>query len=114
MSRHGTGVECDEDVAEFEELLTQSRIRLARQRQHAVYSLALLFGAMVAIFLLSNVGPLHSSWPKFGKAAVAFFDGTLLIAVMACGSWWNGGKLQREMKRDFRELMEDRYGVKEP
>jgi hypothetical protein len=100
----------DPDVHEYRELLEVSSSRLQRQMR-AAYVIGGFALCAVLTFLFTDKGPWHTFWSPFGAIADVLSMIALLPAVYTGAMAYVAWKLQKDAKREFREFLEDRYGV---
>jgi len=101
----------DADVQEFHELLADSGARLKRKLRTALTVVAIFVLFAIATFLCTDKGPFHSYWSPYGLVADILAMVSLLPALMTSVFVWIEWSQGRSMRKDFNELMEDRYGV---
>ena len=111
MNSTSDQIENDEDAREYRAEITQFSKRVRRQFKLAAIATASLLVCMFLTYLFLDVGPFHSQWNPYGKIALtltlAAWIAALYYDVLAWGAW----SISRQSKREFKEFLEDRFGV---
>lgn len=101
----------DQDVKEYQQLIRSATLRLSKQLQLTYWSLGIFLSSCTLTYLFTDKGPWHQYWSPFGMIFDVFsmisLLPTLYFVLLAQYAW----KLQRDAKRDYKELLEDRYGA---
>lgn len=104
-------IENDPDVIEYKELIIHSSMRLRAQLRKAAIAALVFAGCAFTTFLFTDKGPFHDHWSPYGLIADLASMATLLPMVYFCAVAFVAWNMRRETKRDFRELLDDRYGA---
>jgi len=111
MNEMAAKFESDSDVQEFKEALADSKGRLTRKMRSAFLIGASFAFFVVLTFLFTDKGPFHSYWSPYGKVADILSMILLIPAVVSVAVVWDEWNTGRTIRKDFKELQEDRYGV---
>jgi hypothetical protein len=104
-------IENDADVQEFQELLVSAATRIRKKARTAGISVLFFAASVGMVILISTKGPFHSYWPYCGKIAVYLSLVAMMATGMTVGFLWSEWSVSRMIRKDFNELLEDRYGV---
>jgi len=104
-------IENDKDVREYRAEIAQFSKRVQRQFKLAAIATASLLVCMFLTYLFLNVGPFHSHWYPYGKIALALTLAALIVALHYDVLAWAAWSISRQSKKEFKEFLEDRFGV---
>ena len=111
MNSVSARIEKDEDVREYRAALANSSDRIRKQFRLALFATAAFIFCVFLSYLFLDVGPFHSHWDPFGKISLALALGSLFGAVYFDGLAWSAWSVSRSMKKEYKEFLEDRFGV---
>jgi hypothetical protein len=103
----------DADLQDFELAIERGGLRVRRTARLAGWSLAFFILATTVMLSLTNIGPFHVYWARFGLFALLLDGISLVASIYSLPLLWAAWSIRRATQRDLKELIDDRYGVVE-
>ena len=101
----------DKDVREYHADIAKSSKRLRKQLKLAGIATGSLLICAFATYLFLDVGPFHKEWQPYGEIPLFLTLGALMAALYYDLLAWGAWSIRRGIKKDLKELLEDRFGI---